>query len=78
MESFVAQTRAHDILKRLFAMTKPPIYKTVAPARNVTDVVIFRMSKHCHSELATFGRRPPLVAEAREALLICCSVKGRS
>ena len=36
-----------------------------APARNVTHVVIFRMSKDCHSELVNFGRRTPLVAEAR-------------
>ena len=28
-----------------------------APARNVTDVVIFRMSKDRRSELAIFGRR---------------------
>ena len=36
-----------------------------APARNVTDVVIFIMSKDCRSELAIFGRRNPLVAKAR-------------
>ena len=29
------------------------------------DVVIFRMSKDCRSELAIFGRRTPLVAVAR-------------
>ena len=55
----------HDVLKRLFVMTRTPIYKTMAPARNVTDVVIFRISKDCRSELAIFGRRTPLVAEAR-------------
>ena len=56
---------ANDALKRLFAMTRTPIYKTMAPARNVTDVVIFRMSKDCRSELAIFGYRTSLVAEAQ-------------
>ena len=36
-----------------------------AAARNVTDVVIFTMSKDGRSELAIFARRTPLVAEAR-------------
>ena len=36
-----------------------------APARNVTDAVIVTSSKDCLSELAIFGRRTPLVAEAR-------------
>ena len=50
--------------EKLFAMARTSIYKTMAPVWNVTDVVIFKMSKDCHSALATFGRRTPLVAEA--------------
>ena len=46
-------------------MARTPMYKTMAPTRNVTDVVIFRMSKDCRSELAIFGRRTPLVTEAQ-------------
>ena len=49
-----------------------------APARIVTKMVIFRMIKDCRSDLAISWRRAPLLAEARYALLICCSVKGRS
>ena len=66
MESlFVASSCAHDALKRLFCHDKNADIQDYAPARNVTDVVIFRMSKDCRSELAIFGRRTPLVAEAR-------------
>ena len=57
--------RGIDALKGLSAMARTPMYKTMAPGRNVTDVVIFRMSKDCRSELAIFGRRTPLVAEAQ-------------
>ena len=60
MESlFVALTCAHDALKRLFAMARTPISKTMAPA------VIFRISKDCRSELAVFGRTALLVVEVR-------------
>ena len=66
MESlFVTSSCGIDALKGLFDRVRTPIYKTMAPARNVTDVVIFRMNKDCHSELAIFGRRTSLVAEAR-------------
>ena len=76
MESlFVTLLCADDVLKGLFAVARTPIYKTMAHALNVTDVVIFKTSKDCRWELAIFERTTPLVAEA---LLICCSVKGRS
>ena len=62
---FVAQTFGIDVLKGLFARARTPIYKTMAPVRNVPNAVNFRMSKDCRSELAIFGRRTPLVAEGR-------------
>ena len=66
MESlFVTLLCADDVLKRLFAMARTPKYKTMAPARYVADVVIFRMSKECRSKLATFGHRTPIVVEER-------------
>ena len=75
---FVTLTNGIDIIRGLFDWARTPIYKTMALARIVTDVVNFRMSKDFYSELAIFGRRTSLVAEARQVLLICCSVKRRS
>ena len=55
MESlFVMLLGADDFLKKLFCHGK-----------DVMAVFIFRMSKGRRSELATFGRGTPLVAEAR-------------
>ena len=62
---FVASSCANDALKRLFFMARTPHTQDYSPARNVTDAVIFRMSKNCRSELAIFGRRTPFVAKAR-------------
>ena len=53
----------HRRFKRTFWQGKNGDIQDYAPARNVTDVVIFRMSKDCRSELAIFGT--PLVAEER-------------
>ena len=75
---FVTSTNSIDVVKGFLYMTKAPIYKTIALARIVTDVVNFRMSKDFRSESAIFGRRTSLVAEAQQVLLICCSVKRRS
>ena len=55
----------HRRFKRTFFQGENADIQDYAPARNVTHVVIFRMSKDCHSELVNFGRRTPLVAEAR-------------
>ena len=44
---------------------------TMSPAQNVADVVLFRMSKDCRSELAIFGRRTPLAAVSAIDLLFC-------
>ena len=55
----------HRRFKRTFCHDKNADIQDYAPAQNVTDVVNFRMSKDCRSELAIFGRRTPLVAEAR-------------
>ena len=51
---FVMLLGADDFLKKLFCHGK-----------DVMAVFIFRMSKGRRSELATFGRGTPLVAEAR-------------
>ena len=55
----------HRRFEKTFCHDKKADIQDYAPARNVTDMVIFRMSKDCRSELAIFGRRTPLVAEAR-------------
>ena len=60
----MTQRCAHDALKRL-CHDKNADIQDYAPARNVTDVVILRMSKECRSELAIFGGRTPLVVEAQ-------------
>ena len=74
---FVTLTNGIDVIRGLFDWARTPIYKTMTLARIVTDVVDFRMSKGFSSELAIFGRETSLVAEARQALLICCSLKRR-
>ena len=55
----------HRCFEKTFCHGKNADIEDYAPARDVMDVVIFRMSKDCRSELAIFGRRTPLVAEAR-------------
>ena len=52
-------------VEKTFCLGRNADIQDYAPARNVADVAIFRMSKDCCSELAIFGRRTPLVAEAR-------------
>ena len=66
-----------NVRSRTFCQGKNADIQDYAPARNVTDVVIFKMSKDCRSELAIFERKTPLV-EAGKALLISCPVKGGS
>ena len=75
---FVTSTNGIDVIKGYLYRARASIYKTMALARIVTDVVNFRMSKDFRSESAIFGRRTSLVAEAQQVLLICCSVKRRS
>ena len=55
----------HRCFEKTFCQGKNADIQDYAPAQSVTDVVIFRMSKDCRSELAIFGRRTPLVEEAR-------------
>ena len=50
---FLTLLCADNVLKRLFAMARTPIYKT-APGRNVMVAFIIKMSKDCRSEVATF------------------------
>ena len=75
---FVASTNGIDVIKGYLYRARAPIYKTMALAQIVSDVVKFRMSKDFRSESAIFGRSTSLVAEAQQVLLICCSVKRRS
>ena len=73
---FVSSTNGIDVINGyLYRARAPTIYKTMALAQIVSDVVNFRMSKDFRSELAIFGRRTSLVTETRQVLLICCSVK---
>ena len=51
--------------EKTFCHDKKADIQDYLPVRNVTDVVIFKMSKDCRSELAIFGSRTPLMAEVR-------------
>ena len=62
---FVSSTNGIDVIKGFFDRARTLIYKTMTFARIVTDVVNFRVSRDCRSELAIFERRTSLVAEAR-------------
>ena len=75
---FVTSTNGIDVIKGYLYRARASIYKTMALAQIVSDVVKFRMSKDFRSESAILGRSTSLVAEAQQVLLICCSVKRRS
>ena len=75
---FVSSTNGIDVIKGYLYRARASIYKAMALAQIVTDVVNFRMSEDFRSESAIFGRSTSLVAEAQQVLLICCSVKRRS
>ena len=52
---FVSSTNGIDFIKGFLYRVRAPIYKAMALERTVTDVVNFRMSKDCRSELDTLG-----------------------
>ena len=64
----MSSTNGIDVIKGFWYRVRTSIYKTMALARTVTDVVNFRMSKGFRSESAIFGRRTSLVAEAQQVL----------
>ena len=77
MESlFVTLVRAYDVLKRLFAMARTPIYKTMRLCETLRLCFVFRMSKDCRSELATFWQVVDRIIEF-SAILVLIGIVGR-